>query len=150
MDTKLNRAGWVVPLVVMLLAVTGIAVLAYFVVPRMTGPRQGGTAAEDEHGEEQNEHGHEHGEAAASIKLSPAALKNIRYKPHTVSLSDYERTVSMPGIVIERPGMSQVRVTAPMTGVVTKSNVHQGEAIQPGQPAVRLATDARRPGHRAE
>jgi multidrug efflux pump subunit AcrA (membrane-fusion protein) len=121
---------------VMLLAAAGIAVLAYFVVPRLTGLAEGGTAVEGGHDDEQDEHGnyhgHDHGEAAPSIKLSPAALKNIRYKPFTVTLSDYERTVSMPGIVIERPGMSQVRVTAPMTGVVVKSNVHQGEAIQPG------------------
>jgi multidrug efflux pump subunit AcrA (membrane-fusion protein) len=122
--------------VVLLLAAAGIAVFAYFVVPTITAAREGGGAAEGEHADEQahahEEHGHEHGDAAASIKLSPAALKNIRFKPFTVGLSDYERTVSMPGIVIERPGVSQVRVTAPMTGVVAKSNVHQGEAIQPG------------------
>lgn len=140
MVTKSVRAGWVLPVVIVLLAAAGIAAAAYFVVSAFTGAPQGGAATEDEHGDEHahDENGHEHGEAAAAIKLSPAALKNIRFKPFTVGLSDYERTVSMPGIVIERPGMSQVRVTAPMTGLVSRSNVHQGEAIQPGSALFEL------------
>jgi multidrug efflux pump subunit AcrA (membrane-fusion protein) len=131
------------PVILLLLAAAGIAALAYFVVPSVTGTGQSGAVVKGENGDEHaghahDEHGHEHGEVAPSIKLSPAALKNIRYKPYSVELSDYERAVSMPGIIIERPGVSQVRVTAPMTGVVVKSNVHQGEAIQPGNPLFEL------------
>jgi multidrug efflux pump subunit AcrA (membrane-fusion protein) len=92
-----------------------------------------GHAEHDDH----TGHDHAHGEGD-SVTLSATALKNIRYKPHTVSIGDYQRTVSMPGIIIERPGKSQVRVSAPLTGVVAKSYVHQGEAILPDSPLFDL------------
>jgi multidrug efflux pump subunit AcrA (membrane-fusion protein) len=80
-----------------------------------------------------SEHEHEHAEGS-SIELSDAALKNIGYQPYTVVLGDYERTISMPGMVVERPGKSQIRVSAPLSGVVTRSYVMQGEAVAPGSP----------------
>jgi multidrug efflux pump subunit AcrA (membrane-fusion protein) len=44
----------------------------------------------------------------------------------------------MPAIVVERPGQSQIDVTAPLGGSVTKVNVIQGEAVLPGQPLFDL------------
>jgi multidrug efflux pump subunit AcrA (membrane-fusion protein) len=85
-----------------------------------------------------HEHEHAHDEHAhsdqASIELSPEALKNIGYGPHTVALGDYERAISIPGMVIERPAKSQLRVSAPIGGVVTRSYAMQGEAIKPQSP----------------
>jgi multidrug efflux pump subunit AcrA (membrane-fusion protein) len=83
----------------------------------------------DDHGD----HGHEHGNSSV-VQLSAAALKNIRYKPYTVAVQDYARTISLPGIIVERPGKSQIRVSAPLTGNVTRSYVHEGEAIPAGSP----------------
>ena len=51
-----------------------------------------------------------------------------------VELKPFERTMSVPGMVVERPGWSVVEVTAPMTGVVTRIYPIQGEAVRPGQP----------------
>ncbi len=85
----------------------------------------GDVAGRQQEGEHED---HTH-EDANSITLSSAALQNIRYKPFTISLGEYQRTISMPGMVVERPGKSQIRVSAPVTGVVTKIVVHQGEAI---------------------
>lgn len=78
----------------------------------------------------------EHAEEAGGnrVQLSAVALKNIRYKPHTVALDTYVRKISLPGIIVERPGKSQIRVSAPLTGIVTKSYVHEGEAIPAGNP----------------
>ena len=42
--------------------------------------------------------------------------------------------MTVPGMVVERPGWSVLEVTAPMTGVVTRIYPIQGEAVQPGQP----------------
>ncbi|MEX0612097.1 MAG: efflux RND transporter periplasmic adaptor subunit [Pirellulales bacterium] len=86
--------------------------------------------AQDDH---QHAHDDDHGEQA-SIELSAAALKNIGYKPYTVTLGDYERAISMPGMVVERPGKSQIRVSAPLGGVVTRSYAIQGEAVTPDSP----------------
>lgn len=90
----------------------------------------------DEKGHDEHDH-HDHG-SENSVTLSPTALKNIRYKPLTIALGDYVRTVSMPGIIIERPGKTQIRVSAPLTGVVTRSYVHEGEAIPQDSPLFDL------------
>lgn len=83
----------------------------------------------------ENTHSHDHPHGTVnSVTLSPTALKNIRYKPFTISLGSYQRSISMPGMVIERPGKSQVRVSASLTGVVTKIYVHPGEAIEQATP----------------
>lgn len=89
-------------------------------------------AAGDDHGHAAHDHaGHED---AASLELSPQALKNIGYEPFTVSLRDFERSISLPGMVVERPGKTQYRVSAPLGGVVTKVHVIEGETVAAGQP----------------
>ena len=108
-------------------AVTSLAVLALGCDSK-SDSASGRTAAHDEHAHAHDAHGHGEG---ASIELSGAALKNIGYAPHTVSVGDYERAISMPGMIVERPGKSQIRVSAPLGGVVTRSYVMQGEAVAP-------------------
>jgi len=76
---------------------------------------------------------HVHDEAAA-IRLSKQARGNIGLRLARVELRPFERTVTVPGIVVERPGWSVLEVTAPMTGAVTRIYPIQGEAVQPGQP----------------
>jgi multidrug efflux pump subunit AcrA (membrane-fusion protein) len=90
-------------------------------------PSPGDASAHDEHAHDEHAHGEQE-----SIELSAAALKNIGYRPHTVTVGDYERTISMPGMVVERPGKSQIRVSAPLGGVVMRSYAMQGEAVAPG------------------
>jgi len=75
---------------------------------------------------------HKHDEAAA-IKLSKQALGNIGLRLTKVELRPFERTMTVPGMVVERPGWSLLEVTAPMTGVVTRIYPIQGEAIRHGQ-----------------
>lgn len=91
-----------------------------------------GDGDEDEHG-----HGkaydHVHDEASA-IKLSKQARGNIGLRTAKVELKPFERTITVPGIVVERPGWSRLNVTTPMTGVVTRVYPVQGEAVKPGQP----------------
>ncbi|MHB8898950.1 MAG: efflux RND transporter periplasmic adaptor subunit [Thermoguttaceae bacterium] len=75
---------------------------------------------------------HVHDEAAA-ITLSRQARGNIGLRTEKVELKPFERTISVPGIVVERPGWSVLEVTAPMTGVVTRVYPIEGEAVEPGQ-----------------
>ena len=93
--------------------------------------KNSGTAAapnkEPEHG------GHDHGASeAASITLSERGLKNIGFRPVSVSLQSFERTVTVPAIVTEKPGQTQIHLSSPVGGVLTEIYVVQGEAIQPG------------------
>ncbi len=88
---------------------------------------------EHEHGETNETHDHPHEETSA-IKLSKQAIGNIGLQLAKVELKPFERTITVPGIVVERPGWSVIEITAPMTGVVTKLYPIQGEAVEPGQP----------------
>ncbi len=76
---------------------------------------------------------HVHDEAGA-IKISDQAKGNIGLRVARVELSTFERTITVPGIVVERPGWSVMEVTTPMTGVVTRIYPIQGQAVQPGEP----------------
>lgn len=95
--------------------------------------------AEDDHAHapgDDHAHAHDHAghEDATSLELSPQALKNIGYEPFTVALRDFERNISLPGMVVERPGKTQYRVSAPLGGVVTKVHIIEGETVAAGQP----------------
>jgi len=89
---------------------------------------------EDEHAHDGKAgYDHEHDEAAA-IKLSKQARGSIGLRLARVELRPFDRTITVPGIIVERPGWSVLEVTAPMTGVVTRVYPIQGEAVEPNQP----------------
>ena len=87
---------------------------------------------------EVQDHPHAGHDEATSIQLSDAALKNVGYKPFAVKLVPYAKKNSVPAIVVERAGRSQLDVTAPMTGIVTRVYRIEGEAVDPGQPLFDL------------
>lgn len=86
--------------------------------------------------------GHDHGSPTsnqtASIELSAKGLKNIGYEPYTIEPKPFDRKLMLPAIVVERPGRSQLVITAPLTGIVTGIHSVTGEAIQPDQPLFEL------------
>jgi len=107
--------------------------------------------AHDDHDQEHGEaDGHDHGDEAAhehdhaghdegsSIELSANALKNIGYQSTKIALGAYQRVITLPAIVIERPGRSQFEITAPLTGVVTRIIPSQGAGIEPGSAMFEL------------
>lgn len=84
-------------------------------------------------------HPHEEGHSEeSSLELSPSAWKNIGLTTGDVRPRDFTRTVSVPAIVTERPGRSQVAVAAHLTGIVTQVHPIEGEAVVPGQPLFEL------------
>ena len=108
-------------------------------------------AAEDDGHDHASQGGEEHAESAETspgfdhrhteaetIKLSTQAQANIGVQLTRVELQPFDRSVTLPGMVVERPGWSIMEVTAPMTGVVTRMYCVQGEAIEPGQPLFDL------------
>ncbi len=108
-------------------------------LPLLQAPLEGNQAgeADDPHA------GHDHAahadhEATPSIKLSKNGLKNIGYVPLVIESADYLRNLTLPAIVVERPGRSQVHITAPLTGVITKIHSVTGDAIAAGQPLFEL------------
>ncbi len=89
-------------------------------------------ADKEVHQEEKLTYDHQHSEAEA-IKLGAQAQKNIGVRLTKVALRQFERTINVPGMVVERPGWTTLEVTALMTGIVTRIHVIQGEAVCPGQ-----------------
>ena len=84
--------------------------------------------------------GHDHSDhgghnEATSLELSPQAIRNIGLSDESlqpVTLETFRRSITVPAVVVERPGRSRVQVATPMTGVVTHVHAVQGEAVQPG------------------
>jgi membrane fusion protein, heavy metal efflux system len=91
-------------------------------------------ADHEAHEHDHADHGHEH-DAAESLHLSPQAMRNIGLTADAlrpVELSTFRRSITLPGVVVERPGRTRVEVATPMTGVVTHVHAVQGEAVEPG------------------
>ncbi len=84
--------------------------------------------------------GHAHGpheahEEESSLQLSDKAMRNIGLTPESirpVRLEVFRRTISVPAVVVEKPGRTRLEVATPMTGAVTRIHAVEGEAVDPG------------------
>ena len=113
-------------------------------------------AAPDEHvGEHADEHAGESASAAGqetehmeedhtghtaeeSLSLSEQAVENVGLTLFEVQLRDFHRSVPVPAVVVERSGRSEITVSAPMTGIVTRIHPIGGAAVSPGDALVDL------------
>ncbi len=123
-------------------------------VQAMLGPGQSAekqrakTADRDDHDHDHDhkghshDDGHDHGkgdkhkhdeEEENVIELTPKAIRNIGLQTGKVALSTYQRTAPIPAVLVERPGYSALEVVAPITGIVTRVNVIDGQAVEPGE-----------------
>ena len=74
-------------------------------------------------------------EDTETIKLSSQALRNVGLTPdlvRPVELSTFRRAITVPAVIVEKPGRTQLEVATPMTGVVTYVHAVEGEAVEPG------------------
>jgi membrane fusion protein, heavy metal efflux system len=94
--------------------------------------------AEHDHSAHDHEDGHDHSTAsgpADSIELSPQAKLNLGLTAEflrPLELSTFKRTINVPGVVIPKPGRTEIRVASPLNGVVTHVHSVTGEAVLPG------------------
>lgn len=96
-------------------------------------------AAADSH-EHPHEHHHEHpGHVeTAAIELSPQAQRNIGLRLMKIEPRPFERTITVPAVIVERPGRSEVAVTAALSGIVDKIYPLEGQAVVPGESLFEL------------
>jgi len=102
----------------------------------------------DDHEHEGHDHdhgeGHDHGHAhsdhddSTAIELSVQAQSNIGLTVEEVAFRPFERTITVPAMIAERPGRTRVEVSAPLTGVVTKIFPLLGQSLDAGQPLFEL------------
>lgn len=73
-----------------------------------------------------------HDDAPSHLELSPQARKNIGLTVATVHRRDFARSISVPGVIGERPGKTLITVSAPVGGVVRQIIPLRGESVAPG------------------
>lgn len=73
-----------------------------------------------------------------TVRLSKQARQNLGLTAKPVRLQDYWRTVQIPGVIVDRPGISDRGVTAPAAGVVEQVHALEGDTVRPGAPLFRL------------
>ncbi len=73
-----------------------------------------------------------------TVRLSDRAVEALGLKCGPAAVGDYWKTVTVPGTVVDRPGLSDRGVTAPVAGVVARVHAFAGETVRPGDPLVTL------------
>lgn len=138
MNQRMN-ARWGKWIVVFILSAAGIAGAATYKLwlPWAQAHWQAiasSPASDDSSAEANDDHsGHDHGSESSSvgIALSPEALKNVGFQPLAIEPRSFIRTINVPAMIVERPGRSQIHITAPLTGVITRIAPIQGVAVDP-------------------
>jgi multidrug efflux pump subunit AcrA (membrane-fusion protein) len=97
-------------------------------------------SAEGEGGHSEEVHeddGHDHAahSESTSLKLTPQSLKNLGLTAEylrPVELSNFFRTVTVPAIIVAKPGRTDIQVSSPMIGIVQHVHAVTGEVVMPG------------------
>ena len=77
-------------------------------------------------------------EEAKVLKLTPQARKNLGLESKAAKPQTYWRTIQIPGVITDRPGISDRGVTSPTVGVVTEIHAYPGDTVKPDEPLFTL------------
>lgn len=80
--------------------------------------------------------GHDHAghNEATSLELSDQARRNLGLTGDgtaEIQLTTFSKSITVPALVVERPGKTRIQVATPMTGVITNIHAAAGEAVEP-------------------
>lgn len=77
------------------------------------------------------------------LELNEKARANLNLRSAPVSARDYWRTVQIPGVIEDRPGLTDRGITATLSGVVTQVHAFEGDIIRPGEKlfTIRLVSE---------
>lgn len=77
-------------------------------------------------------------------KLSIQAQKNLALKSKPLAATTYWRSLDLPGVIVDRPGISNRGVVAPVTGIVTGILHYPGDTVEPNAPlfSLRLVSES--------
>ena len=68
------------------------------------------------------------------MRLSPEARKNLGIVSKPLQITTYWRKIDVPGVITDRPGISDRGVVAPVTGIVKQIHAYPGQTIVPNSP----------------
>jgi membrane fusion protein, heavy metal efflux system len=72
------------------------------------------------------------------LELNEQARKNLKLTVKVARPTDFWRTITIPGVVEDRPGISDRGVASPAVGVVSEVHVFPGDTVRPGERLVTL------------
>jgi hypothetical protein len=76
-------------------------------------------------------------DGTTSLRLSPQAFKNLGIVSKSLEITTYWRHIEIPGVVTDRPGISDRGVVTPITGVVTGIHAYPRIQATPSSPMRR-------------
>jgi cobalt-zinc-cadmium efflux system membrane fusion protein len=78
-----------------------------------------------------------------TARLSPQAIKNLALLAKPLALTTYWRKIDVPGMIVDRPGVSDRGVVAPVAGVITRIHAYPGDTVEPNAPlfSMRLVSE---------
>lgn len=82
--------------------------------------------------------------ATVPVKLSAQARKNLGLAAKPLQTTTYWRVIDLPGVVVDRPGISDRGVVAPIAGTVTQIHAFPGSTVAPNAPlfTIRLVSES--------
>lgn len=136
----MKRLRYIRPVVALLLA-SGVVGLGYATRERwmpLVHPRQAAEGPAEAQGGD--------GSTLPPVRLivSEQAQQNLGLSAKPVALGTYWKSIAVPGMVVDRPGLSDRNVVAPATGVVTRVEHLPGDTVKPGDVlfTIRLLSEA--------
>ena len=66
------------------------------------------------------------------VTLTAQAQKNLGLTSKPLKADTFWKTITVPGMVIDRPGFSDRGIVAPVTGIVSRIHRVAGENVKPG------------------
>ncbi|MFO0875892.1 MAG: hypothetical protein U0840_00695 [Gemmataceae bacterium] len=82
--------------------------------------------------------------AITKVIVNEAAQKNLGLVARPIRPETFWKTISVPGMVVDRPGLSDRGVVAPVTGVISAVHHVPGDTVRPGDPlfTVKLLSES--------
>lgn len=83
-------------------------------------------------------------DGSTPVRVSQEARKNMGLVAKLLQPTTYYRKIDVPGVIIDRPGISDRGVVAPVTGIVTQIHAYPGNTVAPNAPlfSLRLVSES--------
>ena len=72
------------------------------------------------------------------VRVGIEARKNMGLNSAAIRPTEYFRRIDVPGVITDRPGVSERGVVAPVTGIVTQIHAYPGHTVAPNSPLVSM------------
>lgn len=121
--------------------VVGLTVRAdglFQVVRNAVSAALSGEGADSEGGHDSDSHAEDASETEGHLDLTDVEIRSIGLRTKKVVPADFVRTVSVPGMVIEKPGHSGRTISSKVHGIIREVFCAQGQLVRPGDPLFDL------------